>query len=206
MQQECPCCLEVFDEEELVVPPCDVVSHSACEECTQLWWKKQQKESCVVCRGQKKYFNVLNLLHWFLLSCSFTFLYAAIIYSSIVLYDLVVLHVHIVYFIIYHKYCDIVPTKTTWRVFFIGFVVAILCVGASFVCLTYNMRLIMFYVLQLSICFGISMHIVCFLRYLHDQQVSFVIIRCLQTAIAIVLLHGYIQQLQYVYKTYLTYK
>lgn len=125
---------------------------------------------------------------------------------SYILYDIIVLHIKIIYFIVFHRERNIVPTQTTWRALFIGVAVAVLMVIASFVFLTIETRIIVFYVLNLSIWFTVMLHIVNFMQYVFEPDVGFVRIRIIQVVIIFVSAYGYMKQLEYVYKTCLMLK
>lgn len=52
--QECPSCYELISVENFVTPHCGAVVHSACKQCTELWYKQNTDEPCMVCRVKKK--------------------------------------------------------------------------------------------------------------------------------------------------------
>lgn len=203
--QECPCCLESFSSDELALPPCGIAKHRACEECTHLWYEKQQKQSCLVCRFEKIEHTFLELLHWFVNGFVFVFSFMWIMNNPL-LFDRYFFLVCCAYFYVYQTFFSIKRTKKTWISCAMGAAIAVVCVGLSVLYLSFELRILSYFFIYISSLFGLTLHFVSIMPYILCQlfpNFSNIAALILRYVLVLGALFGYWMQLEMVYRAYL---
>lgn len=176
--QECPCCLEPFQSDKLVVPPCKVHAHSACKECTEAWQNKKQRKICMVCNTDER---KSIFLHWFLLG------FAAILlmFRFLYIYDWSTVIVSLnqyVYLHCYHSFHDTLPKRTMWMHFVCGLVTAFVGFIACWFCFSVDTNIFLFFMLYTMFLFTAVVHAVWFVTNLMVEHISYRTIWCVRAA------------------------
>jgi len=203
--QECPCCLESFSSDELALPPCGIAKHRACEECTHLWYEKQQRQSCLVCRVEKIEHTFLELLHWFVNGFVVVYYFMWVLNTPLPV-DGCLFFMCCLYLYVYHNYCSMKRTDKTWTSCAMGAAVALMCVGLSFLYLSFEMRFVSYFLVYISSLFVLALHIfwnftdVLRMNYPNFSNNAGLILRYVLVLGAT---FGYGMQLEIVYRAYL---
>lgn len=200
--QECPSCLESYATDELIIPHCGESTHSACEDCTARWYKKQSHEPCMVCRVNKSHNSIKFYVSWFVLGFGFTLFCTWILFSNVFMYDMVMFIMSCIYFYLYHTFWDSMPTWRTWKYSMFGLLWGIGCINLGFSWLSENMMIIIIFISYHSFLFGGLVHISYFLAKLLELQYSTEQILLVQVVAVLVGMIGYMSQLHTAYICY----
>ena len=156
--QECPSCLELFKDGELVLPHCNIKEHSACRECTMQWYQKQSNEPCMVCRVGKRSDKV-NLI---LLTFVFGVMCSILTVLIMAVQDWFILVLKMYTYGMFYLYFKQIPTAMTSKelvfVFFVGFNITLYACILMFIYLCYSACRNILYVIYNFVIMLVNIH------------------------------------------------